>query len=102
MKGSLPPISRLVRARRSAHAIATRLPVATDPVNAMQSTRSSAQSAAPTSPAPAIRLTTPAGRWSSSGASSSVDSGVTSEGLQTTVQPAARAGATFQQSSSSG
>ena len=39
MNGSLPPISRLTRATRSAQAAATFLPVATDPVKATPSTR---------------------------------------------------------------
>ncbi len=59
MNGSLPPISRLTRASREAQAAATRLPVATEPVKATQSTSSCSLIAAPTSPAPAIRLTTP-------------------------------------------
>ena len=45
MNGSLPPISRLTRATRSAHTEAIRLPVATEPVNATHSIRSSATSA---------------------------------------------------------
>ncbi|SKX88089.1 Uncharacterised protein [Mycobacteroides abscessus subsp. abscessus] len=49
-------------------------------------------------------LTTPAGRpaSSSSATNSSVEALVCSEGLMTTVQPAARAAASFQVSSSSG
>jgi hypothetical protein len=62
MNGSLPPISRLTRATRSMHALATFLPVSTDPVKAMPSTLSSDAIAAPTSPAPTSRLTAPAGR----------------------------------------
>ena len=92
MNGSLPPISRFTRATRSAQATATRLPVSTEPVKAMQSTRSSRTIASPTSPAPATRFTTPAGRCSKHGASMSVESGVSSEGLQTVVLPAASAG----------
>ena len=38
MKASLPPISRFIRAIRSVQAAATFLPVATEPVKAMQST----------------------------------------------------------------
>jgi hypothetical protein len=102
MKGSFPPISRLIRATRSIAARATVLPVSTDPVKAMQSTRSSAEIAAPISPAPATRLTTPSGRCSKADARASVESGVSSDGLQTTVLPAASAGASFQPSSSSG
>ena len=92
MNGSLPPISRLTRATRSAQTRAIRLPVSTEPVNATQAIRSSATIAAPTSPAPATRLTTPSGRWSKQPASASVDSGVISDGLQTVALPAASAG----------
>ncbi len=102
MNGSLPPISRLTRALRSAQATPTRRPVATEPVKAMHSMRSSAQIAAPVSPAPASRLMTPAGRWSKSGPSASVESGVSSDGLATIVLPAASAGASFQTNNSSG
>ena len=102
MKGSLPPISRLTRATRSMQAWPTFLPVSTEPVKATPSMRGSAVIAAPTSPAPATRLTTPAGRCSTHGASIRVESGVTSEGLQTVALPAASAGASFQASSSSG
>ena len=102
MNGSLPPISRLTRATRSAQAAAIRLPVSTEPVKATHSIRSSPTIEAPTSPAPATTLTTPAGRWSKQSASARVESGVTSEGLQTVALPAASAGASFQASSSSG
>ena len=102
MKGSLPPSSRLIRAIRSAHTRAIFFPVSTEPVNATQSTRSSATSRAPTSPPPASRFTTPAGIWSKHDASISVDSGVSSDGLQTVVLPAASAGASFHDSKSSG
>ena len=80
----------------------TFLPVSTEPVKAMPSMRGSSHIAAPTSPAPVTRLTTPAGRWSRQGASIRVEIGVTSEGLQTVALPAARAGASFQASRSSG
>ena len=63
MNGSLPPISRFIRATRSAHLAAIRLPVSTEPVNATQSTRSSDTIRSPTSPAPASSDTVPAGRW---------------------------------------
>ena len=103
MNGSLPPISRLTRATRSAQAAAIRLPVSTEPVKATQSTRSSATIAAPTSPAPATQVDD-AGRQvvEAAGASIRVESGVSSEGLQTVALPAASAGASFQASSSSG
>ena len=102
MKASLPPISRFIRAIRGVQASATFLPVATEPVKATQSTSRWEAIAAPTSPAPATRLTTPAGRWPKTPASIRVESGVSSEGLATTQLPAASAGATFQASSSSG
>ena len=102
MNGSLPPISRFMRATRVAHAAATLLPVSTEPVKATPATRASSTSASPTSPAPATTLTTPGGRWSKQSASISVDSGVSSDGFATTVLPAASAGASFQASSSSG
>ena len=102
MNGSLPPISRLIRATRSAQATAIRLPVGIEPVKATQPTPSSPTIRAPTSPPPASRLTTPGGRCSKQGASARVESGVSSDGLQTVVLPAASAGASFQAKSSSG
>ena len=48
MNGSLPPISRLTRATRSAQTAAILLPVSTEPVKATHSIRSSATIAAPT------------------------------------------------------
>ena len=102
MNGSLPPISRFMRATRFAQAAATFFPVSTEPVKATHSTRSSSTIRAPTSPAPATRPTTPGGSASKQSASISVDSGVSSLGLATTVLPAASAGASFQLSSSSG
>src|SRR5262249_439695 len=113
MKASLPPISRFIRAIRPVQASATFLPVATEPVQATQSTPGGEAmaaeggaggegTAARTRRAPASRLTTPAGRCSKTEASARVESGVSSEGLQTTLLPAASAGATFQASSSNG
>ncbi len=102
MNGSLPPISRFMRATRWAQAAATFLPVATDPVKATPSIRSSETSEAPTSPAPATRLTTPGGRSEKHEASISVETGVSSDGFATTALPAASAGASFHESSSSG
>jgi hypothetical protein len=84
------------------HALPTFFPVSTEPVNATPSIRSSAVIAAPTLPSPASRFTTPGGRCSKQGASIRVESGVSSDGLQTTALPAASAGATFQASSSRG
>jgi hypothetical protein len=91
-----------MRATRSAQTAAIFLPVSTLPVNATQAIRSSATRLAPTSPGPAIRLTTPDGRCSKQPASASVDSGVSSEGLHTVAFPAASAGASFHANRSSG
>ena len=102
MNGSLPPISRFIRATRSAQRAAIFLPVSTEPVNATQSTRSSDTIASPTSPAPASSATAPGGSGSRQSASISVDTGVSSDGLHTTGLPAASAGASFHASSSSG
>ncbi len=102
MNGSLPPISRLIRATRSAQRAAIFLPVSTDPVKATQSTRSSDTIASPTSPAPASSATVPAGSGSRHSASIRVESGVSSDGLATTGLPAASAGASFHESSRSG
>jgi hypothetical protein len=53
--------------------------------------------ARPVSRSPQITLSTPGGRNSAAiSASSRLDSGVVSDGLSTTVLPAASAGATFQ------
>ena len=67
------------------------------PVSEIMRTPGWSMSGAPTvSPRPATMLTTPFGKISaSSSASLSVVSGVCSEGLSTTVLPAASAGAIF-------
>ena len=96
MNGSLPPISRFIRATRCAQAAATFFPVATEPVKATPSIRSSSTSAAPTSPAPATMFTTPGGSSAKQEASMRVETGVSSDGFATTVLPAASAGASFQ------
>ncbi len=75
-----------------------------DPVNATLSTPGWVTSDIPTSPGPGTMLTTPGGRsacWQTS-AKSSAESGVVDAGLRTTVFPAARAGAIFHDSISSG
>ena len=74
-------------------------------MNATLSTPGCAASAAPVSrDSPVTTLTTPGGNpaWSISSANPSVDAGQCSDGLTTTVQPAASAGASFQVISSSG
>jgi hypothetical protein len=91
-----------MRATRFAQRAAISFPVSTEPVNATQSTRSSATIASPTPAAPASRFTTPGGRWSKQGTSMRVEIGVSSDGLATTVLPAARAGASFQARSNRG
>ena len=103
--GDLPPSSSVTLLMFSAAAAATALPVAVDPVNATLSTPECAASVAPTSrERPVTTLTTPGGKpaCSTSSANASVDAGACSDGLTTTVQPAASAGASFQVISSSG
>ena len=80
-------------------------PAASPPVKPMCATVGCVTSAAPTSgPSPVTTLTTPFGNPASanSGANSSIDADVNSEGLITAVQPAASAGASFQLVSVSG
>ena len=82
-----------------------RPPVAVEPVNAILSTPGWSTSAAPVgSPGPVTTLTTPGGKPASttSSARASVDVGVISDGLTTTVFPAASAGKSFQPSRPSG
>ena len=81
------------------------MPVANPPVNEMKSTSDVSVSAAPSvAPLPWTRLTTEEGTPASSSrwTKAIVDRGVTSLGLATIVQPAPRAGATFQDICSSG
>ena len=78
----------------------TRRPALVDPVNDTMSTSGCAARASPkTGPRPLTRLKTPAGRPTDSSTSAKAkakaDSGATSEGFRTTVQPAARAAAIF-------
>ena len=76
----------------------TRLPARVEPVKDTMSTSRWAAMASPTTgPNPVTRLNTPAGRPTSSmmSASTKALSGATSLGFTTTVQPAARAGATL-------
>ena len=105
MFGFLPPSSRATFFTVSAAERMIALPVATPPVNETRSTSGLATRAAPTSaPEPRTRLTTPAGTPASASRSTRIRvlRGVTSLGLSTTVLPAARAGATFQDICSSG
>ncbi len=84
--------------------LAIRLPISVEPVKATLSTPGWVTSAIPISPGPVMMLTTPGGRsaWRQTSAKRSADSGVVEAGLRTTVLPAARAGAIFQASISSG
>ena len=103
--GLLPPSSRLTRLHPAAAAIMTFWPTARLPVNDSLSTIGWLISACPAgSPGPVTTLSTPAGRPVSaiSWASRSTANVAYSEGLITTVQPAARAGATFWANSTSG
>jgi hypothetical protein len=105
MFGDLPPSSRLTWARCFAAPVMTLEPTAVDPVNATLSTPECSASGAPASaPKPVTTLNTPGGRPAScsSLANSSVEAGACSAGLTTNVQPAARAGASFQVMSSTG
>src|SRR5574342_467552 len=82
-----------------------RWPVASDPVNAILATSGCSTSGAPTSaPKPVTTLTTPGGNPASSTSltNSSTDADVNSDGLITTVLPAASAGASFHAVNSSG
>src|SRR3546814_9135296 len=75
------------------------LPVWSDPVNEIFRTRGCSIRALPTSlPKPVMTFTTPGGKPASanSPANSSMEAEVNSDGLMTTVQPAANAGAIFQ------
>ncbi len=104
MFGDLPPISSVTLALRRAASEAIAWPVAVDPVNAIFATSLWATSAAPVLAPPVTTLTTPSGIPASprSSANRSVEVGVTSDGLMTTVLPAARAGKSFHASRPSG
>jgi hypothetical protein len=105
MLGDLPPSSSETRARWSAAPRITDCPVAEEPVKAILATSGWRTSAAPApSPRPVTTLTTPSGKPASSitAASSRVEAGETSDGLTTTVLPAASAGHSFHSSSRTG
>ena len=97
--GDLPPSSIATGLTVAEASSLTRLPARVEPVKETMSTPGWAAIASPTTgPVPVTRLKTPAGRPAASitSASRKAFSGVTSLGLRTTVQPAARAGATLQ------
>ena len=80
-------------------------PTSVEPVKATLATSGCSTRRCPhTDPGPATTFTTPAGRPASTAifSSSSAVSGVSSAGFSTTVLPAARAGATFQDAITSG
>jgi hypothetical protein len=106
MLGDLPPHSSptFLRLDCAASCITT-LPVAVEPVNAMQSTSMCAASALPAVwPKPGTTLNTPSGRPASiaSSATRSAVSGDFSEGLSTSELPDASTGPIFQDAMSSG
>ena len=81
----------------AAAARATSMPARTEPVIETICGMSCETSARPVSRSPQMTFSTPGGRNSAAiSASSSVDTGVVSDGLSTTVLPAASAGANFQ------
>ncbi|MDT4848904.1 hypothetical protein FQZ97_830100 [compost metagenome] len=106
MCGDLPPHSSQTRFRLDWPEYSMkRLPVAVEPVKAMQSTSGCSPSACPAcAPSPGTTLKTPAGMPASaaSSASRSAVNGDCSAGLRMTLLPAASAGATFQLPISSG
>eukprot|EP01139_Manchomonas_bermudensis_P006044 Amastigsp_a176310_44.p4 type:complete len:119 gc:universal Amastigsp_a176310_44:867-511(-) len=99
--GALPPSSRCVRLTSVAAARMACMPVPIDPVTQIMRTRALPVSSAPTeAPNPCTMFTTPAGKSCASlTARRRAVRGVSSLGLSTTVQPAARAGASLQLSS---
>ena len=106
MLGDLPPHSSDTFLRFDcAAAVMTALPVAVEPVNAMQSTSMDEASAWPAVwPKPGTTLNTPSGRPASiaSSATRSAVSGDFSEGLSTSELPLASTGPIFHDAISSG
>src|SRR5690606_29253686 len=103
--GDLPPSSRLLCFRFFAAVAPILRPVVSEPVNDILRTNGWETRGEPTSsPKPVTTFTTPGGNPASSNkrAKSSVDAEVNSDGLMTTVHPAASAGASFHASKSNG
>ena len=100
MLGDLPPSSSVTRARCAAAPRITALPVSVAAGERDLVDAAGARPAArpPRPPNPVTTLTTPGGKpaSSTSAANSSVDADACSDGLMTSVQPAASAGASFQ------
>ncbi len=96
INGALPPSSIDVRFTVPAHCSMSSLPTCVEPVNVSLRTIGLLVSSAPISfVTPATMLMTPAGTpaRSASSTNASADRGVSLAGLQTTVHPAASAGA---------
>ena len=95
--GALPPSSRWARLRSLAAAVATAMPAPVEPVIDTSCGIGWAVRAAPVSRSPQTRLQTPGGKISCIFSTIQYDeAGVVSDGLSTTVFPAASAGANFQ------
>ncbi len=99
MAADFPPSSRETRFTWPPQRLMIRLPAAVDPVNATLSVPGCVTRCSPTSRPPGTTLTAPRGTPASSRASArmKVLSGASGGGLITTVHPAARAGAVFQE-----
>src|SRR5712691_12387214 len=95
----LPPISRCTFLKPGAAFWFTSLPTAVDPVNDTTFTASCVDSTVPTSGPPVTMFTTPAGRPASARTLTkfTADSGVSEDGLNTTVLPHTSAGMIFQE-----
>jgi hypothetical protein len=104
MNGALPPNSRCTRLSVSAAVFITFLPVPVEPVTEIMRRSGCSTSAWPVSLPPVTTLSTPGGRPASLASSPSMSAvrGVPGAGFKTVVQPAARAGPTFQIPISSG
>ncbi len=101
----LPPSSSVTRLIVRAAPAAIDMPTSVEPVNAIFATSGCSTSRCPhVRPGPTTTLTTPSGSPASSASSAkrSAVSGVSSAGFNTTVLPAASAGAIFQQAIASG
>ena len=103
MLAALPPSSSVSFFPEPASSRWIAFPTSVDPVKATLSTPPLTISA-PARPSPVTMLTTPGGSsaWRTTSQKSSAVRGVVSAGFSTTVFPAARAGAIFQASISSG
>ena len=104
MLGDLPPSSIVTGIRFSEAYCMMRRPVVVSPVNATLEIRGEVASGLPASgPKPVTMLSTPAGRrCPTSSIRTMIEVGVCSAGFTITQQPAARAGAIFQEAISSG